>query len=74
MKYLATMIVFSLILISCKHPKNDQKTFIDGTNQEISAGSNLFDMGIYVVDIERSKEFYTSVFDLKADLTQKLAQ
>ena len=59
-------VVSCLALVSCKNNTNSET--IEGNSSaaiQNAAGPNLYDLGVYVSDVVRSKEFYTSVFGLE---------
>lgn len=61
------LILLTLLSFSCQ---NSEKTEV--VSREFSSeiqneppAPNLYDLGVYVTDVERSKDFYTSVFGLE---------
>ena len=56
------------VLFSCQEKQESESAkelAPTKAEQEVSTTPNLYDLGVYVVDIERSRDFYTSVFGLK---------
>lgn len=59
------IVVFILLsIVSCQKKEKVAPQKSEKAQEEV-ASPNLYDLGVYVVDIEKSKEFYTTVFDLK---------
>lgn len=56
-----------LLLFSCQNSEKERGEDSESTAeiQSDTPAPNVYDLGVYVTDIERSKNFYTSVFDLE---------
>ena len=62
------LFLLTLLSFSCQNKQETESKEAPTSakaEQEIVTTPNLYDLGVYVVDIERSRDFYTSVFGLK---------
>lgn len=59
-------ILLALLTFSCQNREEKKSVDSESTSkiQSDASAPNLYDLGVYVTDVERSKNFYISVFGL----------
>ena len=66
-KRVQLLILLTLLSFSCQNSEKTESVNRESTSeiQSEPPAPNLYDLGVYVTDVDRSKDFYTTVFGLK---------